>query len=260
MSSGENKLTRAGFVDIMVSISEDGGAVPVLTQEDKAGVQKRLERMQRENPFLPVNQMVCALIREDILTCRLEPGAWMNEEQCARHYSASRTTVRKAFDTLLEEGWLKKDDGHVRVSNILREDYLDLMEYRAIIEPAACRLAARNRNREDLRRLERYVELCDTAEITALYASDTAFHEAVFAASKNSYLAEAYGRVRRKLDRGKIYTAEDFGDVYKDVYREHRAIFAAIRDGNEELARRLGRQHIKMMLDSRIIRKPREPD
>lgn len=233
----------------------------MLADDDKLGVQERIECMQGENPFLPMNQIVCSLVREDILTCRLEPGARLSEEWCAQQYAASRTTIRKAFDTLLEEGWLKKDDGHgVKVSNILREDYLDLMEYRTVIEPAACRLAARNRDREDLRRLEKYVELCDTAEISALYASDTAFHKAVFAASKNPYLMKAYHQVSLKMERGKIFTAEDFGDVYKDVYREHKAIFGAIRDGNEELARRLGYQHIKMMLDSRIIRKPGELD
>lgn len=219
-------------------------------------LEERIQRLQEENPFLPMNQIISTLVREDILTCRLEPGARLNEEQWARRYSTSRTTIRKAFDVLLEEGWLKKDEGHgVRVSRMLREDYLDLMEYRAIIEPAACRLAARNRDRNDLARMEAAVELGNTSAVTALYDGDTQFHLAVFRAAKNPYLSEAYELVRQKLERGKIYGAEDFSDIYKDIYREHSAILKVIRDGNEEQARRLGQQHIKMMLDSRLIRR-----
>lgn len=233
----------------------------MLEKQEDLDIRNRMERLQKENPFLPINQIVCTLVREDILLCRLEPGAKLSEEQCAQRYAASRTTVRKAFDTLLEEGWLKKDEGHgVKVSTMRREDYLDLMEYRAIIEPAACRLAARNRLRGDLQQIERFTQMCDTPDMEELYFSDTGFHRAIFAAGKNPYLMKAYELVSRKMERGKIYTVEDFSEVYKDVYREHRAIFEAVRDGDEELARRLGYQHIKMMLDSRIIRKPMETE
>lgn len=233
----------------------------MLPEEDFLSVPERIERLQESNPFLPINQMICSLMREDIVTCRLAPGQLLNEEQCAQYYTVSRTTIRKAFEVLVEEGWLKKGDNHrITVSNLLREDYLDLMEFRTIIEPAACRLAARCRTREDLKQLEAAVEQCNTPVIPDLYNADGNFHKAVFAACRNSYLIQANTQVIEKLVRGKIYTAEDFGDVYKDTYREHKAIFSAIRDGNEELARRLGHQHIKMMLDSRILRKPREPE
>lgn len=232
-----------------------------LPEKDGDAVRARFARMQEENPFLPVNQIICELLREDIIFCWLEPGVRLNEEWCAQRYTASRTTIRKAFDILLEEGWLKKDEGHgVKVSRLLREDYLELMEFRIIIEPAACRLAARNRGREDLKRLEKYVEMSNTQDEDTLYLSDSEFHRAVFAAGKNPYLIQAHQQVSEKMERARYFTVEDYSGVYADVYREHRAIFRAIRDGNEELAHKLGYSHMKMMLDSRIIRKPGELD
>ena len=77
----------------------------------------------------------------------------------------------------------------------------------------------------------------------------------MFIAARNPYLLQAYEQVRAKLDRGKLYGVEDFGDAFREVYQSHMAIYEAIRDRDEELAERLGAQHVKMMTDSKIIRR-----
>ena len=219
-------------------------------------LEERVNGLQEANPFMPMHQIITILIREDILDCRIPPGEKRSEEQWASLYHASRTTIRKAMDALLEEGWLEKDERHkVSISLLHREDYLDLMEYRAVIEPAACRLAARNRDTSDLTRLEEAVEAGNTPDVETLSDSDSRFHLAVFQAAKNPYLIQANELTWQKITRGKIYTRGDYTELYKKSYQEHLAIFKAIREGNEELARRLGQQHIKMMLDSRVIRR-----
>ena len=223
--------------------------------EDRT-MDERIGDIQKLNPFFPMHQIITILIREDILACRLNPGETHSEEQWASRYGTSRSTIHKALDTLLEEGWLEKGERHkLSISALYREDYLDLMEYRASIEPAACRLAARNRDSSDLKSLEEAVEAGNVQDASALYDSDCRFHLAVFRASKNRYLIQANELAWEKIIRGKIYTVEDYIALYKDSYQEHFSIFKAIRDGNEELARRLGKQHIKMMLDSRVIRR-----
>ena len=219
-------------------------------------LEDRINRLQETNPFLPMHQIITILVREDILDCRIQPGEKHSEEQWANLYHTSRTTIRKALNVLLEEGWLEKDDRHkVSISLLHREDYLDLMDYRAIIEPAACRLAARNRDTSDLKRLEEAAEAGNIPDAIVLSDSDSRFHLAIFQASKNPYLIRANELTWQKITRGKIYTREDYIELYKKSYQEHLTIFKAIRDGNEELARRLGQQHVKMMLDSRVIRR-----
>lgn len=231
----------------------------MLLEEMDRRLEERIGKLQEVNPFLPTHQIITILIREDILTCRIPPGEKRTEEQWASCYHTSRTTIRKVLDTLLEAGWLEKDERHkVSISQLRREDYLDLMEYRASIEPTACRLAARNRDSADLRRLEEAVEAGSVPDLPGLYESDSRFHLAVFRASKNRYLIQANEMSWQKLQRGRIYTAEDYIALYKESYQEHLAIFKAIRDGNEELARRLGQQHVKMMLDSRLIRRQQD--
>ena len=231
----------------------------MLSEEMDRTLEERIGKLQEVNPFLPTHQIITILIREDILTCRIPPGEKRTEEQWASCYHTSRTTIRKVLDTLLEEGWLEKDERHkVSISQLRREDYLDLMEYRASIEPAACRLAARNRDSADLRQLEAAAEAGNTPDADAILDSDSRFHLAVFYASKNPYLIKANELVSPKNIRGKIYTRTDYIDLYQKSYQEHLAIFKAIRDGNEELARRLGQQHVKMMLDSRVIRRQQD--
>lgn len=231
----------------------------LLPEKTDLELQAAIKEFQEKNPFLPIHQIITSLIREEILSCRLEPGSRMNEEQWAARCAASRTTIRKAFDTLVEEGWLEKREGHgVWVSRLVRDDYRDLMDFRAVIEPAACRLAARNCGREDLKRIETYARACDTTDMVALYHADTRFHRAVFAACRNPYLIQAYEMVFRKLERGKIFGVEDFSDAFREVYQSHMAIYGAIRDRDEDLAERMGAQHVKMMTDSKIIRRSQE--
>ena len=227
----------------------------LLPESTAAEIQAKIREFQDSNPFLPIHQIITSLIREEILTCRLEPSAKMNEEHWAKRCAVSRTTIRKAFDTLGEEGWLEKEGHGVRVSRLIRDDYRDLMDFRAAVEPAVCRLAARSCGREDLKRIETFARNSDTRDMVALYSADTSFHQAVFIAARNPYLLQAYAQVRAKLARGKLYGVEDFGDAFREVYQSHMAIYEAIRDRDEELAERLGAQHVKMMTDSTIIRR-----
>ena len=60
---------------------------------------------------------------------------------------------------------------------------MDTMEFRYwLSEPAAARLAARCRTREDLCAIEQSVMQCDTADIHQLYIGDLEFHRAILVA------------------------------------------------------------------------------
>lgn len=221
--------------------------------EEKASFnQKRADTLLEQNPFLSSHHIVYALIREDIISCYLEPGSRLTEEKCASLYNTSRSTVRKVFDRLIEEGWLQRDRHRVHVSSISWEDLMALMEFRMAIEPTAARLAARSRTRSELKNLERYAEGCNTTDIHTLYINDRHFHRMVFTASHNHYLIETADCLEPIVARGKLYSSEDFGKLCVECYQEHRAIYEAIRAGDESAAHKLMFQHIKMMLDARL--------
>lgn len=215
--------------------------------------QNRAEILRERNPFLPAWQVTYILLREDIIACRLQPGTNLTEKQCTELYGGSRSTVRKVFDRLLDEGWLQRGEGrHIRVIALSREEHMDLMEYRMAIEPTAARLAARGRTRSELQRIEKYAALCDTTNVNTLYVNDLKFHKAIFDACHNRFLMEAYARLDPVISRGKRYTAQSFEAYCNECFQEHMAIYEAIRSGDEGAAHQRTFQHIKMMLDAQI--------
>ena len=224
-----------------------------MNQLEQSAIQDRIRVLQEKNPFIPMHQIIYTLLREDIISCRLVPGAKLTEDQCANLYQSSRTTIRKVFDRLVEDGWLERSEGHrIKISKPSWKDHLETMEYRMAIEPTAARLAAKNRTRKELQNIEKYAKLCNTTDIYVLYVNDLEFHRSIFAASNNRYLIEAYNRLDPIMSRAKLYTAPDFESMCKECFQEHCAIYEAIRAGDESAAHKLTFQHIKMMLDANM--------
>ena len=218
-----------------------------LTKEDS---QNRIQKLQDSNPFLPAHQIIYMLLLDDIIACRLEPGTKLTEEQCAALYDSSRTTVRRAFDRLVDEGWLERSQGHrIKISKPSQDDHIEMMEFRMAIEPTAARLAARNRTHKDLQVLKIITEKCNTSDIHTLYINDLKFHQAIFLTSKNQYLMAAYSRIEMKMSWAKLYTMDNFESICGECYQEHLAVYEAIRAGDESMAHKMMFQHIKMMLD-----------
>lgn len=214
----------------------------------------RAKRLRESNPFLPIHEVVYRMMLADIIACHLEPGEKLVEEQCAELYGCSRSTIRKVFDRLVTEEWLERSESHrIRVRGISRENHMETMDYRMAIEAAATRLAAKNRTREDLQLIEHYTMQCDTTDVYQLHVNDLEFHRAIFAACKNRYLLSAYHLIDLQISRAKLYTAPDFEDVCKDCFQEHLLIYQAIKNRDEAAAYKAAKQHIKMMLDTRLL-------
>lgn len=222
-------------------------------RERKEQNQIRAQLLRERNPFIMTNEIIYELMLEDIVSCRLQPGERLTEELCAELYGCSRSTVRKIFDRLVEEEWLDRSESHrIRIREISPKSHMETMDYRMAIEPAAARLAARNRSREDLKLIEQYAMQCDTTDVYQLHINDLGFHRAVFAACKNRYLINAYRLIDLQMSRAKLYSVPDFEDVCKDCFQEHLLIYQAIKARDEVAAYKLSKQHIKMMLDAKI--------
>lgn len=86
-----------------------------------------------------MHPIIYTLLRENIILCRLAPGAKLTEEQCANPYQSSRTTIRKVFDRLVEDGWLERSKGH-RCKECFQEHYAIYKAIRADDESAAHKL------------------------------------------------------------------------------------------------------------------------
>jgi DNA-binding GntR family transcriptional regulator len=86
--------------------------------------------------------VVVAILREEILTGRLQGGEPVREQDVAERLGVSRTPVREAVGRLVAEGLLIKDGN--RTAHVFRpslEELLEIYEIRIPLESLAARLA-----------------------------------------------------------------------------------------------------------------------
>jgi DNA-binding FadR family transcriptional regulator len=147
-----------------------------------------------------------------IVAGTIAPGERLDVEGLELRHGVSRTVVREAIRVLATKGLV---DARPRRGtyvlephewNMLDPDIIgwrydprpdaaflqSLEEVRQIIEPAAARLAAKRRTKEDVQALRRALDDMAGAadDIDAAVAADLAFHRSLFAATHNEMLAQ----------------------------------------------------------------------
>ncbi|MCD8077029.1 MAG: GntR family transcriptional regulator [Lachnospiraceae bacterium] len=213
-----------------------------------------MEKYERQYPMASTWEIIYHILRDDIISCRLLPGEKLKEEEYSVRFGCSRTTIRRSFEALLHENLLERQGGQsLRVVSLNILEQKEIMEVRLILEPSAARLAARSRTRRDLMTLESFLPLRPMNDRETLLQNDVMFHKAIFSATHNQHLIRLYQSLEDEISRSKQYTADDFMEFSAHVYDEHRRIFEAVCQGNENQAFKLSQLHVKMMLDSQLF-------
>lgn len=187
-------------------------------------------------------------LADEIATGRLEAGAALDEQHLADRFGASRTPVREALRQLAVSGLVEvRPRRGVVVARMTPERIMEMFETVAEIEAMCVRLATYR-----MTPLERshLIELHDASEaivkkgdFDAYDAFNRAFHEAIYHATHNSFLAEQAIAIRSRLTafrRAQLQQEERL-----DRSRaEHEAIMQAIAEGDGEMASRRMRAHM----------------
>lgn len=187
---------------------------------------------------------------------QLVPG----EIELCRRFRVSRPVVREAFKLLSAKGliesrkragtWARpREDWHVLDADVLAWRFrggrvepkfaFDLLDTRAVIEPAAAAMAARNRTPETLRAIEEaFAEMERTAHDAALFAEpDIRFHKAILAATDNDVMM-AFGALTEAALGIFVRIASRHAGAPAPSVPLHRAVLAAIRRRDAEGARK----------------------
>lgn len=98
------------------------------------------------------------LIRRAVVGGRFSIGQVLTETQLAEFCGVSRTPVREAVQRLEMEQILVRGDRGLTIPDPSPEEIYDIYEARAILEAAACRLAAERRTEVDLAHIDRWIE------------------------------------------------------------------------------------------------------
>lgn len=185
-------------------------------------------------------------IEQDIATGLMAPGARLDESSLAQRYGVSRTPVREALRQLAADGLveIRARRGAV-VATAGPERLYEMFGVMAELEAMCGRLAARRVSAETRRALAVAHEACRgaTGDPDRYYAANEAFHQAIYRASGNAFLAEQCLALQKRL---KPYRRLQLrvGNRVDRSFAEHEAIVDAIARGDEAAAIRHLQAHV----------------
>ena len=194
-----------------------------------------------------------------ILTGEIAGGAKLQEKPLAASLGVSRSVVREAIRRLEGRHLVSRTPFiGAQVALLSRDDLLEIMEVRELLEGMACRLAALAMSDKEVRDLKMVIERQHAGKPEKHSASsyikpvDYDFHYKIIIGARNKhlfrmlcgdlfYLLKVY-----RFRSGTVLERED------EVLHEHRAIADAIAAEDADLAEALMREHIRNSRENMI--------
>lgn len=187
-------------------------------------------------------------LEQDIVTGILRPGERLDEQGLAARFGVSRTPIREALMQLATTGLiaLQPRRGAFVAALSLRE-VIERFEVMAALEGTCGALAARRITDDERARLAEAHAACGreaaTGDADAYYYANERFHNVIYGASHNAFLAE---QARQLHDRLKPYRRLQLWARRRIVTSldEHGQIVEAIGNGEIDRAERMLKAHI----------------
>lgn len=191
-------------------------------------------------------EKVCEVLRREILTCTLRPGADLNEAQLAERFAISKTPAREALAQLRQEGLVVtlQRRGY-QVAAVTLADMNAIFELRVVLEAGAAERACKRITPDaldHLRRLAAEEPKPGELGLEERFASNRAFHLAVAHAAGNSRLSDHVARQLNALERI-FYLGAQFGQQGQDAKVTHSEIVEAIAGNDAAHARLVMTRH-----------------
>src|SRR3954465_14618484 len=187
-------------------------------------------------------------LADEITTGRLKPGTALDEQQISTRFGASRTPVREALRQLDVSGLVEiRPRRGVIVAVMTPERIMDMFETTAEVEAMCIRLATYRitpAERSELMDLhEQSGSLAAAEDFDAYDALNRSFHEALYRATHNGFMAEQALALRTRLSAFRRTQLRQ-GERIRRSRAEHGEILAAIAEGDGEAAARRMRAHM----------------
>ena len=181
---------------------------------------------------------VVAALQEDIVLGRLAPGARLVEEELAERFRTKRHVLREAFIELERFGLIERRPNRgASVRQLTLEDVNQIYAVREILERAAAAqmpLPPENTLYQRIDSAQRpHDNAVEAGDAKAVFRANFEFHEALFAACGNPYLAAAIDDFRRKTHVVWSYAIVK-PEYFRNAQREHRAMLKALREGDRK--------------------------
>ncbi len=210
---------------------------------------------QRLEPLTPATgeTLAAALHRRleaEISAGRIGPGTRLDEQELAERYGCSRTPVREAF-RLLAADRLVELRGRLgaAVRSLSIQSMIEMFQVMGELEGLCARLAARRITPPQLaalRGIHARLDASGEGDPDRFYDINTEFHEAIYEASANAFLAEETRRLRNRVAAYRRRVTHMPTRV-EDTLREHQEVLDAIAARDPERAHRAMRAHLTLL-------------
>jgi DNA-binding GntR family transcriptional regulator len=187
-------------------------------------------------------------LEDAIVSGEYAPGAHLDELGLAEKFGVSRTPIREALAQLGAEGLIEmRPRRGAFISTPSPRRLIDMFETMAELEAACGRFAAMRLTDEDHSALARAHEGCLIAaqapDPDAYYAENRLFHEAIYRASRNSFLADQAFALHKRLSSYRRIQLRARNRLTSSL-AEHEGVLEALRAGDADLAAARLRAHI----------------
>lgn len=191
---------------------------------------------------LTIYEQTYEAIRDMIFTGKLTNGEKIVETRLAKQLGVSRTPLREAIKRLEQEKLIRNN----QIFNPSEQDYQDIFELRILIEKFAVIRATHFFTEDDLREMERLVEIGYTGDSKEVMNANKLFHEKIVKATKNNFMIETFNQMQSiiYLFRKMVLTHKRPG-----LIDEHREIVLAMKKRDAKKAEALMEQHLKADLE-----------
>lgn len=204
--------------------------------------------MTTTRPTLKRAETLRETLEGEIATGRYPAGTRLDEVTLAKRFNVSRTPIREALIKLSVAGLVEirpRRGAFVREIGIPR--LIEMFEVMAELEGMCGRLAARRISAGELAELQAAHEACDRAskagDPDAYFHANRAFHEAIYRASHNEFLAEQAKNLQNQLKAYRRLQLRVRNRVAGSL-AEHQKIVDAIVQGDSEAAENQLRAHV----------------
>ncbi len=187
-------------------------------------------------------------IEEDIVAGVRAPGERLDEQSLAAHYKVSRTPIREALAMLASSDLIIAHPNRgAFVASLGVRDIVERFEVMAALEGMCGRLAARRITVAQRTALTLAHQDCQrqagTNDPDAYYYANERFHNVIYEAAHNGYLAEQARAMRRRLRPFRRLQLRLGGRIAGSL-AEHGMIREAIFAGEGETAEARLKDHI----------------
>jgi len=184
----------------------------------------------------------------------LEPGSRLDEQEIAQRFGVSRTPVREAFRLMAANNLVElRGRQGATVRAIKAEALIEMFQVMAELEGLSARLAARRVSQvwgNEISEIhQRLVAAGETGDIDVFYDVNQEFHETIYEASRNAFLADQTRKLRNQVAAYRRRVTR-MPNRIADTVREHEAIMQAILAHDPERAHSTMRDHVNLLGDN----------